>query len=278
MNQGQNFRGYSPKTNFNPYLPDMENPYNNLTINTKEVSDLRENEFKVLCSHCQNEIVVQPDWKMFECGNCHKMNKMPRKLINQLYFSDKLKNVRYNSYKNHLDMILPLPYIISLCPFCKAENRVQNKSDYMTCFICGRTFNIDYTEEKVLRSEKYSLNPNSKYYKYKGSPSTPIYPPARVLRMSERFFPDPVNYDNDYYYNNGTFDYLGYKNFNWDHNSHQMIYNDPRIEQMKGYFGGNPTDYKEVSNDSLMRSLSSKMSERENQRSELYKKLFFTNK
>ena len=75
----------------------------------QEATEVDPNDLTVLCYHCKNPIKIQDDWRLFECSSCHRMNKLPRKLINELYFSEKLKNVRYNSYKNHLNMIVPLP-------------------------------------------------------------------------------------------------------------------------------------------------------------------------
>lgn len=262
----------TPKKPFNPYELDIENPYNNMNDPPQEATEVDPNDLTVLCYHCKNPIKIQDDWRLFECSSCHRMNKLPRKLINELYFTEKLKNVRYNSYKNHLNMIVPLPFIIVVCPFCKAENKVENKVNYTVCFICGRSFNVDYTEENVKPFEKCSLNPNSKYYRFNTNKINRCYPPACCMRVPSRFFPEPINYDNNYYYQPGGFTNLNYNSFKWD--NHNLKYYPP----ITPIIHDKKVDVKSlepIAGSSLVKSISDINMKRENQRAELYKNIFF---
>ena len=264
----------TPKKPFNPYELDIENPYNNMNDPPHEITEINKDDLTVLCWKCKSPIKIGENWQLFECSSCHRMNKLPRKLINELYFDQKLKNVRYNSYKNHLNMILPLPFIIVVCPFCKAENKVQNKINFTTCFICGRGFNVDYTQEEVRPIEKCSLNPNSKFYKFNTNKINRVYPPACSMRVNGIFFPEPINYDNNYYYNPGYFSNFSYQNYKW--NDHNLQYQGPQSK----YNLPNPqkinfSNLEGSAGASLVKSLTHLNMKRQNQRAELYKNLFF---
>ena len=74
----------TPKKPFNPYELDIENPYNNMNDPPQEATEINPNDLTVLCYHCKNPIKIQDDWRLFECSSCHRMNKLPRKLINEL--------------------------------------------------------------------------------------------------------------------------------------------------------------------------------------------------
>ena len=65
----------------------MENP---------EIDELEEDDYTVLCWYCKKPVVIEDGWNMFECGNCHRMNRLPQKLIKEIYYTDKLKNVYFN--------------------------------------------------------------------------------------------------------------------------------------------------------------------------------------
>ena len=246
-NNTENQEPQEPKEIFNPYIPDKNNPYNNMNIECEEIKELSLKDYIVICWHCKNAIKIEDNWKLFECGNCHRMNKIPQKLLNEIYFSKKLKNYRYNDYTNHLNMILPLPFIMVNCPFCKANNKVKNSVDHCICFVCGNSFNIDYTEENVRNKERVSLNPNSKYYRYKSqTPQIHRYVPInKIYRNNDFFFPEPINYDNDYFYN--FYDRLYYNNFKWDENNlGKMKFINPR-----NYYVNNENIFKEVNYDDI---------------------------
>ena len=87
------------KPKFDPYHPDRENPYNNLNFETATIDELNYNDYIVLCYHCKNPIKIEDGWKIFECGKCHRLNKLPRKLINTL-ISLKIKDFSLNSKNN----------------------------------------------------------------------------------------------------------------------------------------------------------------------------------
>ena len=213
----------------NHFIPDKENPYNNMNMENPEIDELEEDDFTIICWSCKKPIVVEDGWKMVECGNCHRLNRIPDKLIKEIYYSDKLKNVYFNNSINHLDKIIPIVYIIVNCPYCKASNKCDRNAVRCRCFVCERGFYVDRTEEDIKPVEHVSLNPNSKYYKFKGSENGAprrVYPPHQVYRVSNFCFPEPVDYDNDYYYNNGYINKLYYSDFQYDKN-HQLQFMNP---------------------------------------------------
>ena len=71
------------KPKVNHYIPDMTNPYNNMNMENPEIDELEEDDYTVLCYYCKRPIVIEEGWKMFECGNCHRMNKLPSKLMKE---------------------------------------------------------------------------------------------------------------------------------------------------------------------------------------------------
>ena len=204
----------------NQYKSDPNNPDNNLTVRYGEIKDISSKDYIVICYFCNEHIKINPEWKMFECGHCHRMNRIPQNLINQIYFANKLKNIRYSRYNNHLDMILPLPFIAINCPNCKAENKVESVATHFICFICGHSFNINHNQKKIQKYEKCSLNPNSEYYRYKDYEFKPVYtPPNKVMRIPERFFPDPIAYSN-----NQIGSKLFLNDFRWNLDNHTLCY------------------------------------------------------
>ena len=213
----------------NHFIPDKENPYNNMNMENPEIDELEEDDYTIICWNCKKPIVIEDGWNLVECGNCHRMNRLPQKLIKEIYYTDKLKNVYFNKSVNHLDKIIPIVYIIVNCPYCRASNKVDRNSVRCKCFVCERGFYVDRTEEDVKPVEQVSLNPNSKYYKFKGSDQNVprrVYPPHNVYRVSDFCFPEPVNYDNDFYYNNGLVNKLYYSDFQYDQN-HQLQFMNP---------------------------------------------------
>ena len=217
------------KPKVNHYIPDMTNPYNNMNMENPEIDELEEDDYTVLCYYCKRPIVIEEGWKMFECGNCHRMNKLPSKLMKEIYYTDKLKNIKFNKSVNHLDKIIPVVYIIVNCPFCKSSNKVDRNTSRCKCYICERGFYVDRTEENVKPVEQVSLNPNSKFYRFRGSSNGPpirMYPPNNIYRVSQFCFPEPINYDNDYYWNNGMAKKLYYSDFQYDKN-HQLQFMNP---------------------------------------------------
>ena len=280
-NNNNNTEDEQPKEIFNPYIPDKKNPFNNMNIEFEEIKELSLKDYIVLCWHCKNAIKIEDNWKLFECGNCHRMNKLPQKLLNEIYFSKKLKNYRYNDYMNHLDMILPLPFIMVNCPFCKANNKVKNSVDHCICFVCGNSFNIDYTEENVRNKDRVSLNPNSKYYRYKSqTPEVHRYVPInKIYRNNDYFFPEPINYDNDYYYN--YYDRLYYNNFKWDPNNlGKMNFISPNNYYVNTNNMNNNLNYNEIQKGYLLKDKEIKQFQNmnedyKNKRANILKNLYF---
>ena len=271
-----------PKVNH--YIPDPENPYNNMNMENPEISEIQEDDYTVICWYCKKPIIIKDGWNMFECGNCHRMNRLPRKLINELYFEQKLKNIKFNDAINHLDKIIPIVYIIVHCPYCKASNKCDKNANRCKCFVCERCFNLDKNEEDVKPIDQISLNPNSKYYKYKDSKfSVPkrLYPPSSVYRVSEFCFPEPVNYDNDFYFNNGLINKIYFSDFQYNKN-HQLQFQNPyrSITPSPNIISKSETEQKingvnNLLGVNMVNSLKKSNEMRQSEKSKLYSNLFF---
>ena len=197
--------------------------------------------------------------------------------MNELYFDKKLKNVYYNNYTNHLNMILPLPFIIVTCPFCHASNKVKNNVKNCLCFICERSFEIDYSEDRIKPLDKVSLNPNSKFYRYQSQSANPkrVFPSNKIYRQSSYFFPEPVNYDNVFPFNIGRSYPLNLNNFRWN-NNHQMVYYNPYYFGVRNLQNINVNNWNHANEDDV-NELNQMSMKRENERVNLYQKLFFMN-
>ena len=268
----------------NHFIPDKENPYNNMNMENPEVDEIDEDDFTIICWHCKKPIGVEDGWKTVECGNCHRINRIPQKLIKEIYYTDKLKNVYYNETVNHLNKIIPIVFIIVNCPYCKASNKVDRNTVRCRCFVCERGFYVDRTEEEVKPIEQVSLNPNSKYYKFKGSDKDVprrMYPPHNVYRVSEFCFPEPVNYDNDYYYNSGLVNKLYYSDFQYGPN-HQLQFMDPyrSITPMPNIIPKSEVNEKINKNGNLMdpnttQTFKKNNEFRQTEKAKLYSNLFF---
>jgi hypothetical protein len=265
-------------TKFDPYIPDKENPYNNLNYSSQPIEEVGHSDYIVLCYHCKNPIKIEDGWKIFECGKCHRLNKLPRKLINELYFDNKLKNVKYNSYMNHLDMILPLPFVIVSCPFCKASNKVKTNVKNCICFICEKQFEIDYSEDIIKPLEKVSLNPNSKFYRYQSHSANPrrFFPGNKIYRQSSYFFPEPVNYDNIFPFASAERGQLFLNNFKWNP-QHQINYYNPNYYQINNFKSTDVNNFNNVIDKDEINEFHQRNQKRENDRANLYKNLFFMN-
>ena len=99
-------------------------------------------------------------------------------------------------------------------------NKKTPKLQHFICFICGHSFNINHNQKKIQKYEKCSLNPNSEYYRYKDYEFKPVYtPPNKVMRIPERFFPDPIAYSN-----NQIGSKLFLNDFRWNLDNHTLCY------------------------------------------------------
>jgi hypothetical protein len=167
------------------------------------------------------------------------------------------------------------------CPFCKANNKVKNSVDHCICFVCGNSFNIDYTEENVRNKDRVSLNPNSKYYRYKSqTPELHRYVPVnKIYRNNDYFFPEPINYDNDYYYN--YYDRLYYNNFKWDPNNlGKMNFISPNNYYVNTNNMNNNLNYNEIQKGYLLKDKEIKQFQNmnedyKNKRANILKNLYF---
>ena len=269
---------------FNPFIPDEENPYNNLNKEIgEEISqeELTDDDFIVLCYNCKKPIVIQDNWNIFECSSCHKLNKLPRKLINELYFEDKLKNVYYNNYINHLETIVPTAFLIVNCPFCKGSNKVRKEAVHCKCFFCEKGFNVDKSEELVRPLEQVSLDPNSKFYRYKENKGEVkrVYPPNKVYRVPEFWFPEPLDYHNDFYYNPINMHKIYFNDFKWDKNTHELTFVDPFTSNIPNVPEGESSQNKVTLRENYpapdIEELKRNVERKKEEKNRLYNSLFF---
>ena len=120
-------------------------------------------------------------------------------------------------YKDNQNKI-PIVHYLVLCPYCRTENKVRETAYHCICYRCKNRFplgkkdgeNPNTNEEEF---EPPPKNPNNEgmFYKY-DIKTNRVYPPERVMRYSDMFFPDPMTYPGYYPLNSLSPLYPDYRN------------------------------------------------------------------
>lgn len=169
---------------------------NAVKINTTQTN----RDMTLRCWNCQNINVVQAGWKVIQCPICNKMNRVPKEK-NQL--EEILHYLKANTVVSYSDNFhsVPLTNYFVMCPYCKTDNKIRETANHCICFSCRNSWSLkkpsDIQEEDNQSMPLTQSNrSNDQYYKYEKSRI--VYPPERVLRFSDLFFPDPMFYPGYY--------------------------------------------------------------------------------
>ena len=124
------------------------------------------------CYNCLSVLLVRKDWNFTRCGECQKINRIPKAQITENY------NVN-SYYQEDNDLIGDIPYLYGLvnCPFCASENKIRKEAKRVTCYNCGNSFTVNgYSNDKIKRLSEYQNNKYPNYFmRYKEY--IPIYIP-----------------------------------------------------------------------------------------------------
>ena len=124
------------------------------------------------CYNCLSVLLVRKDWNFIRCGECQKINRIPKAQITENY-----NNNSY--YQEDNDLIGDIPYLYGLvnCPFCATENKIRKEAKRVTCYNCGNNFTVNgYANDKIKRLSEYEKNKYPNYFiRYKEY--IPIYYP-----------------------------------------------------------------------------------------------------
>ena len=87
-------------------------------------------------------MIIQPDWKLVQCTQCLKINRIPGSGI----FDDEIKGTitfKDQVGDNEFDIKFPVAYSIVNCPFCKNDNRISKKATKISCYSCRNIFTVN---------------------------------------------------------------------------------------------------------------------------------------
>ena len=164
------FKNYNPSESLYPELGSPSvGPFISPLPN-KEF--LRNNKMytTMTCYNCLSVLLIRKDWIFTRCGECQKVNRIPREQI-----TENIDNFSY--YQEDNDLIGDIPYVYGLviCPFCTTENRIRKEAKRVTCYKCGNSFSVNgYKNDKI---QKISNSYNRKYpYSFiKNNEYIPVY-------------------------------------------------------------------------------------------------------
>ena len=115
------------------------------------------------CYNCLCVLLVRKDWNFTRCGECQKINRIPKEQITENF--DK-----YNYYQEDNDLLGDIPYVYGLvnCPFCATENKIRKEAKRVTCYNCYNNFTVNgFQNEKINRINNYNNKYPNTFIKYK---------------------------------------------------------------------------------------------------------------
>ena len=103
-----------------------------------------------------------------------------------------------------------------------------------------------------------------------------MYPPNNIYRVSQFCFPEPINYDNDYYWNKGIINKLYYSDFQYDKN-HQLQFMNPykSIRPIPEIINKKIDNVSNPTNMNVTNRLKTNNELRQSEKTKLYSNLFF---
>ncbi|MCQ2817772.1 MAG: hypothetical protein MJ252_10955 [archaeon] len=184
--------------------------------NNIQIEKLKEGDITIKCWNCKGIHIARKDWRVMQCPICNAMNRLPGELNETEELLKYIKATNPISYKDTQNKI-PLMHYLVLCPYCRTENKVRESAYHCICYRCKNRFPL---------GKKDGENPNTNEEEYEPPPKTPnegmfykydiktnrVYPPERVMRFSDMFFPDPMTYPGYYPINSLSPLYPDYSN------------------------------------------------------------------
>ena len=139
-------------------------------ISPPSYQDLMNNKMycTMTCYNCLSVLLIRKDWNYTRCGECQKINKIPKERITENF-------EKYNYLEKDSDLIGDIPYVYGLvnCPFCTTENKIRKEAKRVTCYHCFNSFTVNgYNNDKIRKINNINRFPNNfiKYREY-----VPVY-------------------------------------------------------------------------------------------------------
>ena len=160
------------------------------SLKATNVPEENSGKIALKCWNCNNINLVNPKWEIIQCPICNTLNKIPHPetKLNQLLTYLKANQIISFADKEHL---VPLVNYIVVCPYCKTDNKVRETACFCICYKCNNRWTI----QQPNYNKKNDTPPNpimeGNYYKY-DTKKRMVYPPEKILRFSDLFFPDPM--------------------------------------------------------------------------------------
>ena len=160
------------------------------SLKATNVPEENSGKIALKCWNCNNINLVNPKWEIIQCPICNTLNKIPHPetKLNQILNYLKANQTISFADKEHL---VPLVNYIVVCPYCKTDNKVRETACFCICYKCNNRWTI----QQPNYNKKNDTPPNpimeGNYYKY-DTKKRMVYPPEKILRFSDLFFPDPM--------------------------------------------------------------------------------------
>lgn len=164
-----NFLKYNPSTSIYPELGSPSvGPFISPIIN-KELLQNNKMYTTMICYNCLSVLLIRKDWIFTRCGECQKINRIPREQI-----TEDFQNFSY--YQEDNDLIGDIPYVYGLviCPFCTTENKIRKEAKRVTCYKCGNSFSVNGYKNNQIEKISNSYNKKSPYIFIKNNEYIPI--------------------------------------------------------------------------------------------------------
>ena len=192
-------------------IPKSNNTEQNFTYDENFIRDdfknlapeLNINELAIKCWNCQNINIAKNYWNVFKCPICNEINKIPKPLSKLDEILNYLRATQPITYADDKKTIPILSYLV-VCPFCKTDNKVRECACFCICYKCRNKWTIkrpedneNYNNDNIENSIPKVKNNEGNYYRYDTKRKI-VYPPNKILRYSDMFFPDPMFYPGYY--------------------------------------------------------------------------------
>ena len=170
--QTNNFQNYNTLTSRE--YPELGSPPVGPFVSPISPQELLNNKMytTMTCYNCLSVLLVRKDWIFTRCGECQKINRIPRERITENYY-------KYSYYQEDNDLVGDIPYVYGLvvCPFCTMENKIRKEAKRVTCYNCANSFTVNgFYNDRINKINNYNKKYPNTFIKYNNY--IPIYPPC----------------------------------------------------------------------------------------------------
>ena len=160
------------------------------SLKANNVPEEKSGKIALKCWNCQNINLVDPKWEIIQCPICNTLNKIPHPETRLKQILNYLKANQVISYADK-EHTVPLVNYIVVCPYCKTDNKVRETACFCICYKCNNRWTIQQPDYNKKNDSPPNPIIEGNYYKY-DTKKRMVYPPEKILRFSDLFFPDPM--------------------------------------------------------------------------------------